>query len=60
MVVVLSATLMLVDLFVAVMTVLQTSEFYWPCENVKVLKVRAGGLGGALSSLLGVLGGEVP
>ena len=60
MLVVLSATLMLVDLFVAVMTVLQTSEFCWPSENVKIVKVKTGGLGGVLSSLLGVLGREAP
>ena len=60
MLVVLSATLMLVDLFVAVMAVLQTSEFYWPSENVKVVKVRTGCLGGALSSLLGFYGAKTP
>ena len=40
--------------------VLQISKFYWAGETAKVTKVRAGGLGGALSPAMGILGGEAP
>ena len=40
--------------------VLQISEFYWASQNAKVVKVRAGGLGGALRPPVGVPVGEDP
>ena len=39
---------------------LQISEFYWASENDKVVKVRVGGLEGALSPPVGVLGAKPP
>ena len=40
--------------------VLQISKFYQAGENAKVAKVRAGGLGGAVSPPIGILGDEAP
>ena len=39
---------------------LQINEFYWADENAKVVKVRAGDLGDALSPPVDVLGGKAP